>query len=281
MAKTAQEIKKRVLTVVIASNKGGVGKTTTAIQLGTGLGVAGKNLGAVILIDGDAQGHVGEYLGIGSTGDFAAALLGEKPLLECLTPMEQFNHLWVMRGDESTWELDRTFVKREGEKDAPPLAERLREMLDALAGLAEGDKKVLAIIDTAPSYSEIQTAALIVADYILCPLTPSIGGEMGMTSMWEWARQLGNSKGFGVLPQMYDLENAVHKRTLRTIQHMVGKRIYPAIPYSPEIAEAIDASIPIWLSRKLSGSQVGARYSQVLEKLAHELGIELELRRED
>jgi cellulose biosynthesis protein BcsQ len=120
----------------------------------------------------------------------------------------------------------------------------------------------------------------VVADYILCPLTPTIGGEMGMMSMWEWARQLGNRKGFGVLPQMYDLENPVHKRTLRTIQHMVGKKIYPAIPYSSEIAEATDASTPIWLSRKLSGSQVGARYAQVLEKLAGELEIELEFKRE-
>jgi chromosome partitioning protein len=276
MAETKKE-EGRVIAVVVASNKGGVGKTTTVVQLGTGLSSLVPDVGAIVLIDGDAQGHLGAYLGIGSAGDFAAALRGKKAITECLTPVEGCKRLWVMRGNEETWELERGFVKGAGQKGFQPLAERLRDLLQLLTGLVEEGQKVLVIIDTAPSYSEIQTAALLVADYILCPLTPTIGGEMGMFSMWEWVRELGSNarKGFGVLPQMYDLENPIHKRTLRTVQNMTGKiSVYPAIPYSVELAEALDTGVTVWASRKLKGSPVAQRYGEVLERLAGELGLE-------
>lgn len=273
MAKNETQQAKQVVTVVVASNKGGVGKTTTSLQLGAGLSLAGGDIGAVVLIDGDAQGHLGEYLGLSRSGDFAAALLGEKAITECLVEVDGFDNMYLMRGSESTWELERTFVKGEGQKGFQPLAERLQQMIDMLPGIAEDGKTVVVIIDTAPSYSEIQTAALLVADYILCPLTPTIGGEMGMVSMREWVTELGHEdKGFGVLPQMYDMDNNVHKRTLRTIQNMIGQtNIYPAIPYSTELAEALDNGTTVWQSRRLKGTPVADQYTDVLSKLVDNL----------
>lgn len=268
---------KQVLCIVIASNKGGVGKTTTAVQLGTGLSKR-TDVGAVVLIDGDAQGHLGAYLGLGTAGDFSAALMGQKAITEALVEVDGFDNLYVMRGNESTWELERTFVKSEGTKDFQSLADRLRDLLKLLGGLAKSDdEKVVVVIDTAPSYSEIQTASLLVADYILCPLTPTIGGEMGMYSMREWVRALeDNSKGFGVIPQMYDLDNALHARTLRTLQNMLGQQsFYTAIPYSVEMAEALDTSGTVWTSRRLKGTHVANSYEEALERLAGELALDL------
>lgn len=266
----------RVLTVVVASNKGGVGKTTTVVQLGAGLSQR-ADLGAVVLIDGDAQGQLGAYLGIGSSADFPSALLGRKAITEALVEIEGFDKLWVMRGNEETWELERTFVKGEGQKGFQPLAERLADLLKLLTGLGENDSQVLVLIDTAPSYSEIQTAALLIANFILCPLTPTIGGEMGMFSMWEWVREMGgDGKGFGVLPQMYNLSNPMHKRALRTMQNMIGQGvIYPAIPYSPELAEALDTGLTIWNTPALKTKPVAKKYGEVLERLAADLGLEL------
>jgi chromosome partitioning protein len=276
MPPAAKKTKSTIKTIVIASIKGGVGKTTTAVQVGAGMSQR-ADVGAVVLIDGDAQGQLGAYLGVGSAGDFPAALLGKKAITEALTPVAEFDNLWVMRGNEDTWGLERTFVKNEGQKGFQPLADRLRDLLQLLTGLVDDDQTILVVIDTAPSYSEIQTAALLIADYILCPLTPSIGGEMGMFSMWEWVRELGGKKkGFGVLPQMYDMDNAMHKRTLRTVQNMIGqKSIYPAIPYSPELAEVLDTGATIWNSPKMEALSVTQCYTEVLEKLAKALKIKL------
>lgn len=280
----------RLIKIVVASHKGGVGKTTTTAQLGTGLSSATNNeLGCVFLVDGDPQGHLGQYLGIGSSDDFAAALLGERTIPECLASVENYKRLLVMRGNEATWAMERKFIQTEDKRGAEPLAKRLGALFDMFLELVDDDKKAVVIMDTAPSHSEVQIAGLLVADYVLCPFVPSIGGEMGTMSIWEWVRTLkkgavDSHKGFAILPQMYDRKDDFHRRAMATMQHIVGSRVLPGIPNSPALARAMDTGITVWeidMLEKSSAAPAAARYTQVMEHLARELGLTLIHKRED
>jgi chromosome partitioning protein len=271
-----------VTIVAIASHKGGVGKTTTTIQLGTGLSVAGVDVEAVILVDADAQGHLGEYLGVGAGGDFADALLGQKAIEDCLVKAKGYERLWVMRGGLATWNAEQVFV-RDGVGDTP-LADRLRQMLDLLGQVAEKHGQVVVLIDTGPGFSEIQTAVLVVADYILCPLTPSVGGQIGMNAIWEWLGKIGTrakAKGFGILPQMYNISNPGDVRLLRSVQLQpeIGPHVYEVIPYSEAMARALDVGLSVWEVKELSKDLVGKRFAEALERLATELEIKLRVKR--
>ncbi|MBN1310754.1 MAG: ParA family protein [Anaerolineae bacterium] len=289
-ASNAANDQKRLIKIVVASHKGGVGKTTTTAQLGTGLSdeIVSPELGYVFLVDGDPQGHLGQYLGIGSTGDFADALLGKKPIPDCLAPIEAYSRLLVMRGNESTWEMERKFIQTEGKRGAQPLSKRLDALFNMFVDMVDDDKMALVIMDTAPSHSEIQIAALMVADYILCPFVPSLGGEMGTVSIWEWVRALKNdtqdgSKGFAVLPQMYDRKDEFQRRAMATMQHIVGPRVLPGIPYNSALARIMDTGMTVWEIEPLDKSPAApaaARYTQVMEHLAKELGLTIKHKRE-
>ncbi len=276
--------KAEVIVVAVASHKGGVGKTTTTIQLGTGLSVAASDVDAVVLVDADAQGHLGEYLGVGAGSDFADALLGQRALVDCLVKSAEYKHLWVMRGGLATWKAEQLFVRMSNgdSQGKVPLAERMRDMLNLLGEVGEGGGKVVVIIDTGPGFSEIQTAVLVVANYILCPLTPSVGGQIGMNAIWEWLQELTTEdKGFGILPQMYNLQNAGDVRLLRSVQLQpeIGPQVYQAIPYSEEMARALDVGLPVWRVDELTKSIAGQRFADALERLASELDIKLRVKR--
>ncbi|MBN1137679.1 MAG: ParA family protein [Anaerolineae bacterium] len=276
----------RLKVLTVASHKGGVGKTTSVIQIGSGLSlkVTQSSVNAVVLVDGDPQGHVGQYLGIGQASDFADAILSKKPVLECVTKVDGYSRLYALRGDAATARLDRMYVS--GDKDLPPLVERLREILAELVELDKHSQGLtLVVIDTGPGYSDVQTAALVVADYILVPTTPDVGGSSGVAMMWRWYEQLraGNHEvGFGLLPVKFNDDNERHGTILGhlCLQPEIMARRYPAIPFSDELSGALDRGITVWENRKLSRGLVGMRYAQVLQRLAAEIGITLTTKKE-
>lgn len=274
--------KSRVKVIAVASHKGGVGKTTTVAQIGAGFSLATIGIGKVVLVDTDPQGHLGDYLGIGSDDDFAAAFLGQQSIENSLVNVPHFSHLWALRGGARTWDdVERLFVRQEPGDTTENLAMRLRSMLDMLQGLVEKGEEVIGIIDTAPSFSEMQTAALLVADYIICPFTPDFGGEKGMLSTWRWFETITTATGnhqkeFGVLPQQYDLQNPQQARDLRRVQLTIGtSRVLPAIPHSEEIGDLIDNGRTIWTSKKMENSEVNIQYAGAMSEIASALGLEL------
>jgi cellulose biosynthesis protein BcsQ len=147
--------------------------------------------------------------------------------------------------------------------------------------LSPDGKRILIVIDTAPSYSEVQTAAIVAADFILCPMTPSYGSELGMYSVQNWLKDLpaNGKKGFAILPQMFDPEDVSHLRLLRSI-HQAGT-VYPAIPFSTQLAKNLDVSMPIWTSRTLTTTPLAARYAEALEHLAKDLKFQLKFKTEE
>jgi len=265
------------VTICVASNKGGVGKTTTATQIGTGLSRYGREIAAVVIIDGDSQGNVGDYLGLGQAPDLANALRGTKTVRECMKLHRRYNKLWVMRSDESTWEVERYLVKGEGSENHRSLGQRLESIIGIIENeLAKARSRVLIVIDTPPSFSDIQTAALVVSDYVLAPMTPGIGGEAGAISMQDWIVSLGDTnKKLGILPQMIDLEDPDHKMSLSYLENVIGEEvIYPPIPRSPALASAQNNGQFVW-DRGFGDEKVHDAYAATLQRLADDLGLKL------
>lgn len=267
----------KVKIVTIASRKGGVGKTTTVAQIGAGLSISGVGVGRVVLVDTDSHALLGDYLGVGAADDFAAAFLGERAIEDCLVPVPGYDRLWVMRGGERTFDdVEIEFVQQEEKASiATTLADRLDNMFVLLSDLVGEDELLIGVIDTGPNRSMIQTAALMVADYIVCPLTPEYGGEKGMYSTWHWFQAMGRAadqdgKGFGVLPQKYDLKGDV-----RAFQLAIGRPVLPIIPFSDAIQDLTNKGRTIWTSKKLEGTPVHQQYARLVRKIADGLGLQL------
>lgn len=276
----------RLRVVTVASRKGGVGKTTTVVNFGSGLSlkVAQDSVDAVVLVDADpSQGEVGEYLNLGQSDDFAAAFLGERPTLDCAVNVPGYERLYVIRGSAATARVDTKLAKEE----LPPAGLRFREILGELVNLKkDGQGVIVVFIDTGPGFNEMQSGALVAADYLLAPLTPAGGGLGGVSMMWKWYQELKetNQVNFGVLPVMFDQDNPRHGTMLANIariQPEIGARLFPAIPYSDELIGVQDRGVTVWEDRKLARSLVGIRYLEALQHLATQLGITLALKKKE
>ena len=144
-----------MLTILaILNQKGGVGKTTTAVTLASGLAKKGMQ---VLLIDLDTQGNVADSLGLPAGDDLRRLLSPELhcPLDQVVTP-SGLDHLDVIRSDKSTTALKQVLA-----------GVTLREYI-LIDALQHSGYEVI-ILDCAPSVDLLHFAALVAADYLLIP----------------------------------------------------------------------------------------------------------------
>ena len=112
--------------IAIALSKGGVGKTTTAINLAAGLARAGQR---VLLVDVDTQGQVAKALRVQATSGLAEVMAGEAQLELAIVAVRQ--RLWLLAGGRSLAGLKRVIARKDfgGER---LLAEALAPLADSL-----------------------------------------------------------------------------------------------------------------------------------------------------
>lgn len=165
-----------MITLAIASMKGGVGKTTLTTHLGAALAARGVR---VLLLDMDTQGHVAAYLGAART-DAAYQLLtrtdpdregGHVPLRDLIT-RDVREGLDVVAGNPRTAFAEPVLTERMGRERV--LARRLREV-DGLYDVT--------LIDVPPGFSVVSSVALYAAQGVLIPLIPGAGPESGVQDL--------------------------------------------------------------------------------------------------
>lgn len=264
-----------VTSLALATIKGGEGKTTSAITLGSAFAMASiEDLGAVVLIDCDPQGSLSEYLGLVPSDDLAGVLTGKCQIKQGLVRVPNYDKLYVIRGSEGTYEVEALFTEQ-GEQLGESLADRLEAVVNLLGKLAT-QKRVIAILDTAPSRNKLQEAALSLVDYVLCPAQLEYGGETGVGKVQRWLDAMNSSSKFlGVVPQRVQPDRNEHKRTLVTMRRVLGaKYVYPEVHEAPEVAEAIRQGVPIW-NYANPGATIITDYQRVFERLAADLGFEI------
>ncbi|MGG9999331.1 ParA family protein [Pseudovibrio ascidiaceicola] len=258
----------RVLT--IANQKGGVGKTTTAINLGTALAAIGER---VLIIDLDPQGNASTGLGIDrvdreySTYDVLSGdSTLEQSILETAVP-----RLWIA---PSTMDLlgveleissapDRTFRLRNAISGMVQAAER---------GGAQGYSYVL--VDCPPSLNLLTINALAASHSILVPLQCEFFALEGLSQLLSTVEQVKQSLNpelsiHGIVLTMYDSRNNLSSQVVQDVRETMGDAVYETvIPRNVRVSEAPSYGKPALLyDLKCSGSQAYLRLaSEIIQR---------------
>ncbi len=227
--------------LAIANQKGGVAKTTTAINLAAGLAEHGKK---VLLIDMDPQGNASTGMGISAerrTKTVYDLLLGEAALAETTVPGSAEN-VWLV---PSTPDLSSSDVELHATARRVFL---LRDALRGARGTLSGFDHVL--IDCPPSLNLLTVNALVAADAVLVPLQCEFFALEGLSQLLLTVREIRQTANpdlrvEGVLLTMHDRRNNLSQQVERDARETLGDLVYrTVIPRNVRLSEAPSHAIP-------------------------------------
>lgn len=229
-----------VRVVAITNQKGGVGKTTTAINLGASLAYAGRK---VLLIDLDPQGNASTGIGIEPADRTASTydLLMEDAPLSAVTRPTKFENLSVV---PATTDLSSTDVDLVGNTKRAFL---LRNAIQA----AQPKSFDIILIDCPPSLSLLTVNALVAANSVLVPLQAEFFALEGLSQLMLTIREVRDTANpmlriDGVVLTMYDRRNNLSRQVEDDARATLGDLVYRAtIPRNVRLSEAPSYAMPI------------------------------------
>jgi chromosome partitioning protein len=246
--------------LAVANQKGGVGKTTTAINLGTALAAIGEE---VLIIDLDPQGNASTGLGIDrrnrrySTYD---VLIGEAPLRDAIvaTAVPRL-HLAPSTLDLSGLELEIG--------QARDRAFRLRSALAPLgAAAADQTKFTYVLVDCPPSLNLLTVNAMAAANAVLVPLQCEFFALEGLSQLLKTVESVRMQLNpdltiHGVVLTMYDSRNNLAGQVVADVREFMGRKVYDTmIPRNVRVSEAPSYGKPVLVyDLKCSGSEAYLR----------------------
>jgi chromosome partitioning protein len=230
----------------LANQKGGVGKTTTAINLGTALAAIGER---VLIVDLDPQGNASTGLGIDrrtrsvSTYD---VLIGEAPLRDAVvsTAVPRL-HIATSTMDLSGLELELGTTRDR--------AFRLRNAIEALNVNTAADDVdyTYVLIDCPPSLNLLTVNAMAASDAILVPLQCEFFALEGLSQLLQTVEQVRSTLNpnlsiHGIVLTMFDSRNNLSNQVVADVRQFMGSKVYNTmIPRNVRISEAPSYGKPV------------------------------------
>lgn len=202
-------------TITIANQKGGVGKTTTAVSLAHGLVLAGKR---VLLIDLDPQGQCATILGLAQEPGAFNLLIADQPPNQIIRTTDREN-LFVILGNKKTataqtvLSVQRSPISFAHQKIVAPA---IQDQIDYI------------VIDTSPSVGELQEQALWAADGVLIPCAVDYLASDGVFNIAKTLKRIHDEHQWrgsilGILPTFYDDVTRESKATLQDLKKRFNK----------------------------------------------------------
>ena len=217
--------------LAIANQKGGVGKTTTAINLGAGLGALERR---VLLVDCDPQGNATRGLGArAEPPHLYHALVGEVPISATIRP-SGFPNLDLVPSQRDLVGIEVELVGEAGWE------QRLKRVLAEVAGQYD-----TILLDCPPSLGHLTVNALVAADGVLVPL-------QGISELLATIQRVQGSLNrhlqiAGILLTMYDDRTNLSKDVAQEIRsHFAGTVYETVVPRNIRLAEAPSHGLPIF-----------------------------------
>ena len=244
--------------IAVTNQKGGVGKTTSAVNIAFYLAKEGKN---VLLIDFDPQGNATSGMGVDKTKleyTVLDVVQGDKPVTEVILPTKHKGLSLV----PATPHL------ANAEVELAKADKRFSRLKQSLSELTEYD---YAIIDSPPSLSLLTVNGLIAADYILLPVQAEFYAMEGLGQLLETMNLIRKAMNptlelIGVLVTMMDARTTLAGQVHPEIKtHFPGKVFETTIPRNVRLAEAPSHGVPVGAYDRFSK---GARaYKSVTKEL--------------
>jgi len=220
--------------IAVVNQKGGVGKTTTAVNVAAALAHQGFK---TLLIDFDPQGHSTEHMGVRSF----AGEDGEKTVLQILKKQREVGSCVVPTYLPKLWVMPSNLRLGQFNQDSP-----LGRQFALKEGLGEDirDKYDYVIIDCQPSLSLLTLNALTTCDYVLLPVQAEFFALDGLTqlilTLKEVQTKLHPKLGvLGIMVTMYDRRNKLSYEVKHELQKNFENDLFAiTIPRSVKLAEA-------------------------------------------
>jgi chromosome partitioning protein len=255
-----------IKTIAVANQKGGVGKTTTAVNLAACLAALGRR---VLLFDLDPQANATSGVGLEKIEGASAyrVLLGEGTLLEKIKPTA-FKGLEIIPSEVDLCAADLELARTEN---------HLQAVSRSLQPVLASDRFDVILIDCPPSLGILTLNAFAASDGLLVPLQCEYYALEGISMMTRVLGQLRDAginprlDIFGVVMTMFDSRTKLSNEVVGEVRNQLGAKVFEtAIPRTTKLAEAPSFGKPIIHYDKYSAG--AAAYELLAQEVVKRLG---------
>jgi len=247
--------------IAFANQKGGVGKTTTAVTLASGLALQGYK---TLLVDLDPQGHVAFCLGLEKNPGLYRLIVMEEPLHKIL--IQARPNLDVLASDKRTEKVKRHITLSD-----------FREGI--LADILRSTAYHVILIDMAPSMDVLHVNGLVASDWVVIPTRLDAlavdGVKEILLTMGEVGQRGHPFQGYSILPTFFDRTTRETLAQFQDLARTFGGRVWPPLPQDTRVREASAYGKTLWeyspdspaILGYLEGKQRLGGYRQILDRI--------------